>query len=351
MKMKMGTRHCPLVSIIVPVYNEERYIQSCLDGIVQQTYPRDKLEVLVVDGMSEDATREIVKDIAQRYSYIRLLDNPQRIQSEAVNRGVEASTGEIVVIVGGHSMISRDYTAKAVSYLSQSNSSSSIGGVGPTLKTVGEGLFGHLVAHAVSSPFGVGNSKFRYSKKAQLVDTIVYGTYPRYVFDRVGKWDTKLVRNQDIEFNYRVRKAGWRLLLAPDMGCTYYSRATISGFISQNYGNGYWNILTFAHRPGSLSWRHFVPLAFVLGLLLSSISALVLPWGWLLLAAIIVPYLIGAIFVSATQSVRERQCRLLLLALIFPLLHISYGLGSLAGVGRLIRSRIQRAFTRGRDKC
>lgn len=330
----------PLVSVIVPVYNEAWYIESCLEGIVQQTYPAERLEVLVVDGMSTDCTREIIRNVAQAYPFIRLLDNPMKVTSEAVNIGVRASSGQMIAIVGGHSVISPSYIAKAVSYLSRPDQR--IGGVGPTLKNVGKGLLGNLVAHALSSPFGVGNSRFRFSKKSQFVDTIAYGTYRRGIFDEVGLWDTGLVRNQDIEFNHRVRQAGWRLLLAPDMGCKYYTRTTMRGFVSQNYGNGYWNALTFSQRPSSLSWRHFVPLAFVLGLLLTTVAALVVPWGWLSLLAIVLPYSMGATIVSATDSVRERQCGLLLLAFIFLLLHISYGIGSLAGFGRIIWSKTQR---------
>ncbi len=338
----------PIVSIVVPTYNEERYIQNCLRGIIQQTYFKERLEVLVADGMSADGTREIVSQAAQGHHFIKLLDNPKKITSEAVNIGVQASSGQIIIIVGGHCVISPEYVAKAVFYLTRSNHD--IGVVGPTLEHVGEGLFGNLVAHALSSPFGVGNSRFRFSQKAQFVDTIAYGAYRRVVFDKVGLWSTDLVRNQDIEFNHRVRKYGWRLLLAPDMGCRYYTRTTMIDFILQNYGNGYWNILTFAQHPGSLSCRHFVPLGFVLGLLMASIAALLLPWGWLLLTGIIVLYSTGAVFVSATQSVIERQIRLLLLAFVFPLLHISYGLGSLAGVGKWIWSVIQRVFTPSQDK-
>ena len=329
----------PQVSIIVPVYNEERYIQGCLTAITEQTYPTEHLEVLVIDGMSQDASRKLVRKILQQHPFVRLLQNPKKITSEAVNIGIRASSGEIIIIVSGHAIISNDYVAKCVDYLMRENSN--IGGVGPTLEHVGMGLFGNLVARALSSRFGVGNAYFRFSTKPRFVDTIAYGAYRRAVFDKVGLWDIDLVRNHDIEFNHRVKANGWRLLLAPDLGCKYYTRNSLKAFLSQNYGNGFWNVLTLIQQPQSLGLRHFVPLVFVLMLIFSAISTVFFPGAWPLLAIIGIPYMALAIMTAAIKAIIHRQFSLLLLSFVFPLLHISYGIGSIAACFRLIWLKIR----------
>jgi len=335
-----GRRRLPAVSVVVPAYNEATYIARCLHGIAEQTYPKGRLEVLVVDGFSDDGTRDVVHRAASADPCIRLLDNPKRIASEAVNIGVQSSSGDVVIIVGAHSVISPHYVEKAVSHLDSTDPA--VAGVGPTLEHLGDGWFGNLVAHALSAPFGVGNSRFRFWQTAQFVDTIPYAAYRRTVFDTVGLWDTELVRNQDIEFNHRLRSAGFRLLLAPDMGCKYYTRTTLGDFVRQNYGNGRWNVLTVAKRPGSLGARHFVPLAFLLGLAAALIAALLVSEGWLLLLTILLAYSTGALAAASIETVRHRQPGLLLLVLVFPVLHLSYGFGSLAGLGQLTWSGITR---------
>lgn len=320
----------PSVSIIIPMRNEAAHIAECLNSILAQEYPFEKIEILVIDGKSTDGSREIVTQVARSHPSVYLLDNPRMITSEAVNIGIQASSGQIIVIVGGHSVISTTYVAKAVSYLSRPDLH--IGGVGPTLKHIGEGLFGNLVAHALSSPFGVGNSRFRFSRKMQFVDTIAYGVYHKDVFKKVGLWNTDLVRNQDIEFNYRVRKAGWQLLLVPDMGCIYYTLTTLIGFVLQNYGNGYWNILTFAKGSVNLSWRHFVPLAFISGLFGSMVIASFAYFGKILFIAILGSYLSLALVFSGKIAIKNGLRYLPIMPLIFLTLHFSYGLGSLWGI-------------------
>jgi len=332
----------PLATVVVPARNEEKRIGACLASVLAQTYPRDRLEVLVVDGMSRDRTRDIVLEFGEGHPPVQLLDNPKRSTSEALNIGVQSSSGDVVIIVGAHSVISPHYVERAVAHLHSTDPA--VAGVGPTLEHLGDGWFGNLVAHALSSPFGVGNSRFRLSQTAQFVDTIPYGAYRRSVFEEVGLWDTELVRNQDIEFNHRLRSAGFRLLLAPDMGCTYYTRTTLGDFARQNYGNGLWNVLTFAKRPGSLGARHFVPLAFLLGLAAALIAALLVSEGWLLLLTILLAYSIGALAAASIETVRHRQPGLLLLVLVFPVLHLTYGFGSLAGLAQLMWSAITRGF-------
>lgn len=321
------------MSIVIPCRNEEGFIGKCLDSIVANEFPKERLEVLVVDGMSEDGTRPTLDRYARQYSFIKVLDNPKKITPTAFNVGVRYARGDLVMIMSAHATIAKDAIAKCVEYSELYNADN----VGGSWKIVprDSSFVARTIAVALSHPFGVGNARYRMGSggEPRWVDTAAYGCYRREVFQRVGLFNEKLVRGQDMEFNLRLKKSGGRTLLAPDIVICYYARSDMRAFWKHNWTNGVWAILPFLYSNTiPVSVRHLVPLAFVMGLLGSVVLALVWPGGggWLL-SAICGAYAVANLTASVQVAVKERDFRyMVLIPIVFAGLHLSYGLGSLS---------------------
>lgn len=350
-----------MASIVVPCRNEERDIARCVRSVMDNGYPGN-IEILVIDGMSDDRTRAILSDLQTEYPNLRVLDNPSRTTPQALNIGVRQAKGDLIVIIGAHCWLERGYIEKAASWVLRGDNVACAGG-----KTVALGETGFLqslIAKVMASPFGVGNSIYRLAGStptARDVDTVAYGVYPRWVFDRVGLFDERLIRDQDMEFNSRLRKAGYRILLDPAAIVYYAPRSSLKTFWRQNFGNGFWNVLAWHLVPGSLSLRHFVPMFFVAALLGSGVLGTLVHGTEGLFLAVAGSYVLASGLESIRIAWRERCAGLLAVFLVFPILHVSYGLGSLAGtlsvLGRLLRKAFKSAWalrhtdSRRRAKC
>lgn len=319
----------PFVSVIIPTRQERFTIGKCLDSILENSYPLDKLEIIVVDGMSNDGTREILKRYMAQYPQMKLLDNPRLITPVALNIGVKAAQGDIIVILGAHSYIDKDFLSQCAKALSEHSEADCVGGV---IRSIGEGLIGESISLVLSSPFGVGGARYKTGGHEGFVDTVAYGAYRNEVFRKIGVFDERLVRNQDIEFNSRLRRHGGKIYLTSAIKVFYHSRSSPSQFWRQNFGNGLWNVYTTKIAPGTLSIRHFVPFAFVLGLLISGGLALFTAVGKFLLGLIGGSYLLGALLASIQIGIRKGLRFIPILPLAFFTLHFSYGLGSMWGL-------------------
>jgi len=333
----------PFASIVVPCRNEAAFIGDCLESIIANTYPKDRCEVLVVDGMSGDGTRAIVAGYAKRYGFIRLLDNPKGIAPAAFNIGARAARGDVVLIMGAHATYDPEYIQLCVQSLLDSGADN-VGGVLRTVARTGT-LVGRTVALVLSHPFGVGNSVFRTGAgEPRWVDTVFGGCYRRDVFDRIGFWNEQLRYSQDIEFNRRLVRAGGRILLVPEIVTDYYARSSPGSFLRHNFRNGVWSVLPFRHSAAMpVQWRQLVPglavgAGLVLGLL--SLASPVFGWGLLGLSG---AYLVAALAAGAAIAWRERDWRYAtLLPVAFAALHLAYGTGSVWGAGRVLLSTFSR---------
>jgi len=329
----------PIVSIIVACRNEEKYIAQCLDSIVRNGYPTGKLDVMVVDGMSNDASRTIVKRYERQYLFIRLLDNPKNITPVAFNIGIRNARGRIIMIMSSHAAYGEGYISNCVKYLDQYGADN----VGGVMKTIprSNSFMGKAIVLAISHRFGVGNAYARTgSKEPRWLDAIAFGAYRSEVFDRVGLYNEELVRSQDMDFNIRLRRAGGKILLHPEIEIYYYARADLKSFWRHNFTNGIWAVypLKFVkHIP--VSWRHLVPLAFVSSLIGSAaLSAFAQIFLWVSLS-ILASYIMTSVYHSVKIMAEEKDFRYLLaMPVIFAALHIGYGLGSLWGGLKLLVS-------------
>jgi succinoglycan biosynthesis protein ExoA len=321
----------PFVSVIMPVRNEVHYIARSLGAVLAQDYPPERLEVIVADGMSTDGTRAIIRSLRVQHPRIRLIDNPGKIVPTGLNRAIRQASGEIIVRVDGHCEISQDYIQRCVKHLQ----SGGIDGVGGPLETVGETPIARVIAVAMSSRFGVGGSAFRVvSNKTMLTDTIPFPAYTRAILERCGPFDEELVRDQDDEYNYRLRKLGAKLLLAADIKCRYYSRSSLRSLWRQYFQYGYWKVRVLQKHPWQMRPRQFLPPAFVAALLGTGILACFFTFGRVSAATVVGAYLLANLVASIGALRRENWHELLLLPIVFATLHLSYGSGFLVGLIR-----------------
>ena len=348
----------PFVTVLVPCRNEQAFIAGCLDSIVHNGYPADRLLVLVVDGMSDDGTRAVLKVYARDQPCVRVIDNHGRTTPQALNLGLREARGSVVFRVDAHACLAPGYLRRCVDALQESGADV-VCGIMRTVASTASPM-GRAIAAALGHPFGVGNSYFRiHVSRPTWVDTVFCGCYRREAFDRVlasdpgagheaergrdsasetrGPFNVALVRGQDMDFSVRLRKAGGRMLLLPDISTDYYARSTIRSFWTQNWSNGVWAILPFAYSSGtSISLRHLIPLGFVLSLVATAAAGLVLPASLWVSAGIMSLYGLVNLTASLQAAWRERSMGLgILLPFVFLTLHVGYGIGSLWGVMRL----------------
>ena len=320
----------PMVSIIMPVRNEEKHIASVLQSLIGQDYPHDRMEIIVADGMSTDGTRQSISATTDRR--IRLLDNPRRMMAAGFNLGLKAAGGDIIIMMGGHTQIATDYVKTSVALL-QNGDADCVGG---PIRTVGETEVATAISLAMSSRFGVGGTAFRIGcREPKYVDTVAFGAYTRKIMDQAGPLDEEFVRGQDDEFNYRLRKLGGKILLAPGLRSRYTSRSSFGSLWRQYFQYGYWKVRVLQKHPRQMQLRQFVPAGFVLCLLASLMMAVARPIvGRAMFLLLGGSYLIAMLLVTASLASRNRWRLAPVLALTFPVLHFSYGIGFLVGLIR-----------------
>lgn len=318
-----------LVTVVMPVRNEAAFLEKSLGSVLRQDYPRARLEVLVADGMSDDGTRERLAALQAAHPNLVVLDNPGRIVATGLNSAIRRARGEYVIRVDGHTEIAPDYVGRCVEALDRSGADN----VGGKMTAEGAGRFAEAVAIATSSPFGVGGARFHYSDREEWVDTVYLGAWRRDVFDRIGYFDEELVRDQDDEFNYRLRAAGGRVLLSPAIKSLYTVRGTPAKLWKQYFQYGYWKVRVLQKHPRQMQPRQFVPPLFVAGLLGSGLAAAFHPMGRL--ALLLGAGCYAAANVAATLLAARGKRRLASrVSLAFATLHLSYGAGFLVGLVR-----------------
>jgi glycosyltransferase involved in cell wall biosynthesis len=289
------------------------------------------LEVLVVDGMSSDGTRNVVESFAARFTQLRLVSNDRKITPTALNLGIAAARGVVIVRMDAHVEYPRNYISFLVALLQESGADN-VGGVCHTLPA-NDSAVAHAVALGMSHPLGVGNSHFRIgAAEDRWVDTVPFGCYRREVFDRIGTFDEELVRNQDDELNLRLIRHGGRILLSPRIVCKYYARDSLWKLWRMYNQYGFFKPLVVRKVKGVMTLRQLAPPLFVICL---AVGALLAPWSRLAAAALLLLLAAySAVLVGCSIAVlRKAGWRVAIaLCLVFPTLHLSYGFGYLQGV-------------------
>lgn len=324
------------VSIICPVFNEEKYIDRCIQSITEQDYPLDSLEVLFIDGRSTDRTREIIEGYIKDNPYIRLLDNPQQVVPFALNKGIEESSGEVIMRIDGHCTYPTNYVSELVKYLYKLDADN-VGGVWNTRPAKNTAVC-HAIALASSHPFGVGGSMHKIGTSEIIeTDTVPFGCYKREVFEKIGLFDTDLVRNQDDEYNGRLINAGGKIFLIPQVIINYTARDSICKMRKMYYQYGLYKPLVNKKLGAPATIRQFFPMFFLLGLIIGGVLSIFLPWIAMIYAAVLLLYLLIGLVVGAMGAIRMHQPILtLIMPYIFFNIHVSYGWGYLKGIYKVL---------------
>lgn len=324
------------VSVIIPVLNEEKNIVELVKALSKQDYPKDMTEFVFVDGGSTDRSKELISQQCsiENLNYT-ILDNINKTAPYAFNIGIEEAKGEIIVIMSAHSVYNSDYISNGVKHLINSDADN----VGGYLTTVGRGRLGKSIAAVLSSWFGVGGSDFRISKETKYVETVPFGTFYKKLVKEIGGFNTELPRNEDNEFNYRIIKNGGKILMVSDMEIIYYCRETLEELIKMGFANGSGVGFTAINYPDVLKAKYFVPLLFTLSIIgfpflivVSGSRALKYMFGMELVAYSALDLLFTA------KSEVDSSAKKYMVGL-FPAFHISYGLGTVNGLIKGIRSK------------
>jgi glycosyltransferase involved in cell wall biosynthesis len=322
----------PTVSVIIPCFNEEKHIKTCVESLLKNGYPVDNIEILVVDGESTDRTLEILTGIQKTNPQVKHINNNKKKTPFALNLGIENAKHEYVLIASAHSSFDQGYIQELVKKMSELQADV-VGGVMET-KVKNETLSSVAIMQVLSNKFGVGNAMFRIGVKEPVrVDTVPFGLYKTSLLKSVGGYDEKLIRNHDIELSKRLLKLGAKIYLTPTTKCYYYAREEFLGLAQNNYRNGKWNLLTvFITRDlSSLSLRHFVPLFFVVLVFFPLMLGFFYTPFFLVSVAVCLMYLF-AVGVIVLKSFNLSKTTFFKSIWGFVCLHFAYGFGSLIGM-------------------
>ena len=322
-----------MISVICPIYNEEKYIGRCIESIMQQDYPKEDMEVLFVDGMSKDRTREIIASYQSKCPYLRVLDNPHQIVPPAMNIGIREAKGDIIVRLDAHAFFPENYFSVLVKNLKELNADN-VGGVCRTLP-VNETVVCKCIANVLSSSFGMGNSHFRVGAKGVMqVDTVPFGCFHRELFDKIGYFDEELIRNQDDEFNGRIVKNGGKIFLLPQLVIDYFARDTIGKVYKMFYQYGLFKPLVNKKLGSPATIRQFFPLVFVLGLIVGPFFGFISPWFLVAYLAVLLAYFGIATMFSLRDTKDLKQ--VLVQDWTYFVVHFGYGWGYINGLWKLL---------------
>jgi glycosyltransferase involved in cell wall biosynthesis len=326
----------PFVSVVIPCRNEEKFIAKCLDLLMLQDYPEQRMEIIVIDGMSIDKTREIIVDYCKKFLFIKLLDNSKKFTPFAMNIGIKNAKGDFIIFMGAHAEYALDYVSRCVTAAEKSNADN-VGGIAKISSC--QGLPAKAIAGVLSSPFGAGDARYKtlLPKEPIETDTVFGGCYKKEVFSKIGLFDERMIRSQDLELNLRLKKAGGKILLVPGIVSYYYPRADLIYFARHNFDDGFWVIYPLKFKVRAFMWRHLIPLIFVVSLFLSlMVGFLIQSLFWLPFLALIVGYLSLSLVFSAQIALKERSTILFLTMLfVFFIRHFFFGLGSLWALVKL----------------
>ena len=315
------------VLIVIPCYNEEDYIEKCLSSVCRLEYPNELLTIAVCDGMSTDRTRDIIQSFVDKNKHIHLIDNPRRITSYGLNKGLKSFNADFKMILGAHSEISPDYVKKSIEAFKNNNR---IGCTGGFIENVHKDPLSKSISKAMASEFGVGNAHFRTQKKTGFVDTVAFGMYRSEVFEKIGYFDDQLVKNQDDEFNYRVIKNGYLIWLDKNVRSKYYVRSTFKKLFRQYFLYGFWKVGVNMKHKTITTFRQLIPFLFMFFLIFFPGSFIFCKYCLMPYAGIIGVYFLLNLFFSIKKSSSVSEVFLIIWS--FLILHFSYGTGYLAGL-------------------
>jgi len=315
-------------SIVIPCRNEKKYIENCINSILNQNYKASLLEIIIVDGFSDDGTREIVNQMSKNHSNIKMFDNPQKKTPQALNIGIKKSSGEIVVILGAHTELDKEFIAYNNKFQTEKN----VKVTGGTQTNIGKTKVQKLIGIVMEIPFGMASAKYRWSNKEQFVDTVVYAAYRKELFDELGFFEEKFTISEDAEFNWRVRQAGYKIFYSPNIKSIYYPRESLFGFIKQIFRYGILRVNVVKKHLDSIKLPHLIPPSFTLFLLSLLIITIINPALYYLLGSFLLFYFFVNISLSLPKIKSKKIFYYISVPILIFVMHLSWGLGFIIGL-------------------
>ncbi len=327
------------VSLCVIAYNEEDNICTLFNNLIQQDYPHELVEIVLVDGNSSDKTRSLMEEFKSAdngFACVKVLNNEKRIQSAGWNIAIRGATGDLIIRIDAHALIPGNFISENVNCILEGESV--CGGRRENI-IKGNGFSKKVLLMSENSMFGSGIAKYRNSNKKQYVKTVAHACYKREVFEKIGLFNEKLMRSEDNEFHYRIRKNGYKICMSEKIYSQYQTRNSLKGMLKQKFGNGKWIGITAKLSPKIFSLYHFIPFVFVVFALacavLFGISFTELVPNWLGLPFIcgVGLYLMIDLLLTFKSCSDYKEWRaIFMLPFLFPLLHFAYGFGTVCGL-------------------
>lgn len=323
--------HLPFVSVVIPCRNEEKYIARCLDSLLANDYPHEHLEILVVDGRSQDKTRDIVAAYTRHRRHIRLVDNPERSIPAAMNAGTRAAAGDVIIKIDAHSCYRTNHIRDCVKYQREFGAEN-VGGV-LDIQPGSQSAVARAITLALSAKFGSGNAPIKVRvDKPTWADSVAFGCYRKAFLQGLGGFNEELASSSDMDLNHRIRVAGGRILLVPSIVVEYFADATLGAFWRHNFADGVWATYVLKFKSKAWSWRHWVPLGFVASLVATLGLAVFRPVFVYVFLAIVGIYAAANLMASLHLAARKKDWEMALwLPLVFGVRHFAHGLGALYG--------------------
>ena len=323
------------VSVVIPILNEERYIKGCLDSLMDQDYPKEFLEIILVDGLSDDKTPDIIKDYIKKYPFIKLYTNPHRTVQNAMNIGISNATGEYIVRMDAHAWYSNEYISMCVKYLQKTKAQN----VGGTTVVRGKNKMQKVIAAAYHSPFALGGSKHYDESFEGYADTVAWGSFERKYLIELGMYDERLPRSEDDDLNFRIEKAGGKIFITPKIKSVYYPKETLAKLFKQYFDYGTWKVAVIKkhHKPSRIV--HLIPMLFVLFIVLFGALSFCSDLIAKMFFGVMSIYFMLDIYFSFNNKYAKKFSDEILLIITHFVIHISYGLGFWKGIFKFMNSK------------
>ncbi len=323
------------ISVIIPVLNEEKYIENCLNSLLFQDYPKENLEILLIDGMSNDATVEIIKKYTNKYSFIKLLLNPKKTVQYALNIGIENAQGEYIVRMDAHASYAPNYVSKCIEFLKKTGAAN-VGG--PTI-VKGESFIQKIIAAAYNSPFALGGSRHYEKNFEGYADTVAWGTFKKQTLVDLGMYDERLPRSEDDDLNFRITRSGGEIFITPEIKSIYYPKDSFKKLFIQYFNYGLWKVAVIKKHRKPSRLAHLVPMLFVAFIAVFGILSFVSKFFLYVFTSIMALYLAIDFYFSFNNKYAKKLTKKVALMLAHLIIHVSYGLGFWVGIFKFWNTR------------
>lgn len=314
-------------SIVIPCLNEEKYIENCIQSVLNQNYSSDLVEIIIVDGLSTDNTPFILARLKSEFKNILLIQNPERKTPISLNLGIKKAKNDYIIVLGAHAELDSNFLFYNNKYLNEKG----VKVVGGTQINRGRNYIQNAIGYAMESPFGMASAPYRWSKKEKFVDTVVYAAYKRELFEEVGGFEEKFTISEDAELNWRIRNAGYKIFFSPEIKTYYKPRSTLIKFSKQMFRYGILRVNVLKKHINSIKLAHIIPPVFTLTLLIFLVLSITGVNITNVLMGFLIIYFAINIVITFFQVFPKKINYLLVIPVINFLMHFLWGLGFVIG--------------------